>query len=141
MCAEARGLIDATPDDTRLHVWENALVALIAVPGLQETPAQPVLEVVFRKRGLMAGVETYNHLVDAYEEMDLAGVELTPRGLARHAFAWFRSELEGSIERATWRTWRGERSVLRYADTEQPIWGHAPRKFRNRPPDRTERLR
>ena len=143
-CADARGLVDATPDDTTLYVWEYALVVLVAVPRLQNGPEQPALEVVYDpRRGseLMCGWETYNHLADSYDPMDLAGVERTPGALARHAFGWFEAELRRPIEKATWRAWWGDRSLVRYADTREPVWGRLPKRLSGRSPDRAARLR
>ncbi|WP_448626331.1 hypothetical protein [Geodermatophilus sp. URMC 64] len=45
-CADARGLVDATPADSTLFTWEYVLVLLVEVPGLQGIPAKPTLEVV-----------------------------------------------------------------------------------------------
>ena len=143
-CAEDRGLVDATPQDTSLHVWESALVALVAVPRLQEIPAQPTLEIVSDlRRGpdLMCGWETDGYLTDSCDPLDLTGVEPTPRALARHAFGWFEAELRRPVERVTWRTWRGERSLVRYADTREPVWGHLSRRLRDRHPVSVVRLR
>jgi hypothetical protein len=142
--AGTQGLVDATPDDTTLHAWGSTLVVLVAAPGLQDHPAKPTLEVVCelsRGTDLVCGWETFGYLTDDYDPMDMAGADLTPKGLGFHAFDWFEAELRRPLERATWRTWRGERSVVRYADTEVPVWGHVPKRLRNRPPDSTERVR
>jgi hypothetical protein len=82
----------------------------------------------------LIGCETYGYLADATEEMDLAGVESAPRALGRHAFDWLDGQLRRPVERATWKTWRGARSV-RLADTGEPVWGHLARRLRDRQPD------
>jgi hypothetical protein len=138
-CADARGLVDATPDDTILHAWEGTLVVLVAAPRLRHRPEQPTLEVIVQfgrePTTLCSGWETYGYLTDSCEPMDLAGVDLEPRALARHAFEWFEAELRRPLECVTWRTWRGERSVVRYADTGAPVWTYIPTRFRDRRPD------
>ena len=142
----ARGLVDARPEDTTLHAWsEGMVIVLIDVPGLQGTEEKPVLEVLARygadDPGLMTGWETHGYLTDSYDPLDLGGVEATPQALARRAFDWFESELRRPLETAYWRTWRGESSVVRSADTGEPVWGHVSRQRRRRGPDRVVRLR
>lgn len=104
-CAQERGLLDASPDHTTLHVWGDVLVVLVAVPGLADLPARPTLEVVSRfgpVPDLMSGWETDGYLADAYEAMDLSGVGTTPAGLAHHAFGWFEAQLRRPVERHEW---------------------------------------
>jgi hypothetical protein len=145
-CAETHGLLDATPEDTALHVWDGAaLFAVIALPGLQDDAVKPVLEVAARfagEPGLMCGVETHGYLADAYDLMDLAGVDRTPRALGRHAFEWFTQQLRRPVERATWTTWLGTRSLIRFVDDGELIsWDVAAHRRRDRVPDRVVRLR
>lgn len=137
---ELAGLIDATPDRTALHVWETALVVLVEIPGLQDAEARPTLEVVCdlqRAPTLMCGCETYGYLVDSYDEMDLAGVARTPAALGRQAHRWFTEQLCRPVEERIWSTWRGERSLVRFADTGEAIWWDSGAwRRRERRPDR-----
>ena len=144
--AGARGLVDARPEDTTLHAWsEGMVIVLIDAPGLHGTEEKPTLEVVARYGGvdpcLMSGWETYGYLADSCDPLDLGGMELTPRSLARRTFDWFEGELRRPLERAHWRTWRGESTVVRYVDTGEPVWGHISRRRRRRGPERVVRLR
>ena len=143
---DARGLVDVRPEDTTVHAWSEGLViVLIEAPGLLRTEEKPTLEVVARYGGddpwLMTGWETHGHLTDSCDPMDLAGVEATPRALARRAFDWFEAELRRPLERAHWRSWRGGSTVVRYADTGEPVWSTVSRRRRRRQPDRVVRLR
>jgi hypothetical protein len=147
-CAEARGLVDATPKDTLLLVWESALVALVEVSRLQDIPAKPTLEVVSdirRSPELWSGWETYGYLTDADEKMDLTEVELTPRALARHAFGWFQAQLRRPVEQHGWTSgpWPPRVEVrLRepdeLLDVRRSGW---PFRRRRSSPDRLVRLR
>jgi hypothetical protein len=104
--AESRGLVDATPRDTCLHYWDDdVLVLLVTVPDLQEGPVKPMLEVISHAPGgqdLWSAWETWGHLADSYDQMDLEGVEPTPRGLAGHAFGWFQAQLRRPVEQLEW---------------------------------------
>jgi hypothetical protein len=139
------GLVDAHPEDTTLHVWDGALVVLVEPPGLRNCPLKPTLEVVVHLGPTMflaSGWETNGYLADACDPMDLEGVERSSRALARHTYDWFAEELRRPLERATWRSrWGGTFSLVRYADTGEPVWGHLSRRRRNRPPDEVVRLR
>jgi hypothetical protein len=73
--------------------------------------------------------------------MDLAGVELSPAALARHAFDWFHTELRRPVERVSWRTWWGERSLVRFADTGMPVWADGAKVPRKGHPVTITRLR
>ena len=144
-CAETRGLVDANPEDTTLHVWEHTLIVLVAVPGLQDLTEKPTLEVICDPHSgppsMMVGCETDGYVADAYEELDLAGAELTPPGLARSAFGWFDAQLRRPMEKAIWRSWWRERCVVRFADTGEPVWERLDHRLRGRPPASVVRLR
>ena len=143
--AATAGLVDATPADTTLHVWDGALVLLVDPPGLRDCPVEPVLEVVAHLGAtplLGSGWETNGYLADAFEPMDLDGVARKPDALACLAHGWLAAELRRPLERATWRSrWGGASTLVRYADSGQPVWGHLSRRQRNRPPDEVTRLR
>ena len=142
--ADEHGLVDATPADTTLVTWEDTVVVLVRVPGLQDGDERPTLEVVHELPGprLSCGVETWGHVADSYEPMDLTGVDRTPSALGAHAFEWFTAQLRRPVERAAWRTWRGERSLLRFADDGELIeWDLAAHRRRDQPPDHVVRLR
>lgn len=136
----AVGLADATPENTSLHVWDTALVLLVEIPGLQDAEACPTLEVVCnlqRVPTLMCGCETYGYLAETYDEMDLAGVERLPSALGQQAARWFTDQLRRPVEEIIWFTWRGERSLVRFADTAEPIWWDSGAwRRRNRRPDK-----
>jgi hypothetical protein len=122
---EVAGLVDVTPDGTTLLVWETALVVLVEIPCLQDAEARPTLEIVWSLEPdptLMCGCETYGYVADSYDAMDLAGVERTPSALGRHASGWFAAQLRRPVEELVWSTWRGERSLVRFADDGEPIW-------------------
>jgi hypothetical protein len=148
-CADECGLVDAAAEDTSLHVWDDdVLVLLVAVPGLQEGPVQPTLEVISHGPGgrdLSSGSETYGHLADGYDQMDLKGVEPTPRGLARHAFDWFHAQLRRPVEQLEWTSgpWR-PRLEWRLGEPDEPFEvirsGWPFRRWRGEP-DRITRLR
>jgi len=141
--ADEHGLIDATPAGTGLHPWGHALAVLVPLPGLQRTKAAPTLEVIASLQsgsGLLCGVETYGHEADSCGDMDLGDVERTPGALGRRAFDWLSGQLRRPVERATWRTWRGERSAVRFADDGELICSDLLRRPR-RPPDRVDPLR
>ena len=137
-CADVHGLVDATPEDTTPYAWgEGQSIVTIDAPKLRDTPEKPTLEVVAtydcREPGLMSGWETQGYLADSCDPMTLGGAELTAPVLARHAFDWFQSELCRPLERAAWRTWwGGESTLVRYADTLEPVWGYLPRRRRDR---------
>lgn len=139
------GLVDATPADTILNVWDGALVLLVGPPGLRDCPMQPMLEVVVHLGPaplLGCGWETNGYLADAYDPVDLEGVDRTPHALARLTYDWLAAELRRPLERATWRSrWGGTSSVVRYADSREPVWGRLSRRQRDRPPDEVIRLR
>lgn len=134
------GFADATPEHTSLHVWDTALVLLVEIPGLQDSKASPTLEVICglqRAPTLMCGCETYGYLADIYEEMDLSGVERVPSALGRAAAGWFGNQLRRPVEELIWSTWRGERSLVRFADTAETIWWDVGTwRRRDRRPDR-----
>ncbi len=139
------GLVDAVPEDTTLHVWDGTLVVLVDPPGLRNNPMEPTLEVVVHLGPnpiLASGWETNGYLADACDPMDLHAVERSPHAFARLAYDWLDAELRRPLEQATWRSrWGGTVSVVRYADTGEPVWGHLGRRQRNRPPDQVARLR
>jgi hypothetical protein len=105
-CADDRGLVDATSRDTSLHYWDDdVLVLLVTVPGLQEGPVQPMLEVISHGPGgqdLWSGWETWGHLADGHESMDLEDAEPTPDGRARHVFDWFHAQPRRPVEQLEW---------------------------------------
>ena len=143
--ATTNGLVDATPADTTLHVWEGTLVVLVDPPRLRSCPMEPTLEVVVHLGPtpfLASGWETNGYLADACDPMDLHEVERSPHAFARVAYDWLDAELRRPLEEATWRSrWGGTVSLVRYADTGEPVWGHLSRRQRNRPPDEVTRLR
>jgi hypothetical protein len=134
-CAEADGLGDATPADTDLLAWDGVLVLVVELPGVRDLRATPVLEVLVRLSGGEAGMSCgceYGHLGEDDEPMDLRGVERSPAALGRHAIDWFTGQLHRPVERATWSTWRGPRSLVRFADDGELIgsdlWRRRPRR-------------
>ena len=140
------GLVDASPEHTTLVSWEGAVIALVEMPGLQDSVARPTLEVIWNgghSYDLMCGIETYGYLADSYEEMELGGeAELEPEELARHAHDWFVGQLRRPVEQVTWSTWRGERSLVRFADDGEELWSDVwGRRRERRRPARMERRR
>ena len=141
--ADEHGLVDATPAGTGCAGWDDALVLTVEVPAVQDTRAKPVLEVLLTRGAapeLWCGVETHGYLTEDADPMDLTGVERTPAAWGRQAFDWFTAQLQRPVERASWRTWRGERSLLRFADDGELIESAFLRRP-TRAPDCVVRLR
>ena len=144
-CADEEGLVDAAPADTSVLDWDDALVVLVDLPGLRWTKTEPVLEVIAAFTSpphLSAGVEVRGWLTEEADPLDLRRVELTPAALGRHTYEWLTAQLRRPVERANWSTWRGERSLIRFADDGELIESDlAAWRRRDRRPDRVEPLR
>lgn len=141
--AVAGGLVDATPVDTALHVWKDALVATVRVPGAVLGRSGTTLQVAVDPKDphrMSCGCKTYGYLDDGDAELDLAGVQRTPEGLGHHAGSWLGSQLRRPVEQLSWETWRGVRGFLRFADDGELIASDFTRLPR-RPPDRVLPLR
>ena len=142
--ADEHGLVDANPAGTGCAAWDDALVLTVEVPAVQDTKGKPVLEILLTRGAepeLRGGVETHGWLTENAEPLDALAGERTPAALGQHAFDWFTTQLRRPVERATWRTRLGERTVVRFADDGEPLWGATPRRLRGRSPHHVVRLR
>ena len=145
--ASRTGLRDVRPGTTEvISAADFAVVALVPVPRLPTAGPKPTLQVALSTRDpdrpvLLAGWESWDHLLDAAEEIDTTGVPPEPVALARRAHTWLLEQLDRPVEVRTWhRRWRRPRSEWRLADTDELIThdgGLAPR----RTPDEVDRLR
>ena len=89
----------------------------------------------------MRGCETHGYLADSLGDMEPAE-PVTPHALGQRVFDWFTEQLRRPVERATWTTWLGRRSLIRFADDGELIsWDVAAHRRRDRTPHRVVRLR